>query len=635
MIININQIRRITPRWVVFLIDISICLGSILFAYYLRFNFKIPEKEISTLPLVLLIVFAVRGVSFIVARTYAGMVRHTGSKDIIRILISLAVGSSLFAMFNIVSFSYQEKYFIPISIIIIDFFITAFLLTFSRLFVKILYLEINYPRGDYDNIIIYGTSESAIITKQTFERNTKLRSRVIAFIDHHSKVSGNKIGGIPVFYVNELENLIIKKNVNTLIIAETNLPGTRKKFIVDTCLNHNVEIKTIPDASYWINGELSLNQLKNVKIEDLLERSEIKMDKKNISKNILNKTILVTGAAGSIGSEIVRQLTKFSPKKIIIVDIAESDLYDLELELDEVYNFTCFEIIVGDIRSFEKMEVIFSEYKPDLVYHAAAYKHVPLMEKNPAEAVNTNIYGTKVVADLSIKFGAKKFVMISTDKAVNPTNVMGASKRVAEIYIQSLCNNKSGTKFITTRFGNVLGSNGSVIPRFKKQIEEGGPVTVTHPEVTRFFMTIPEACQLVLEAGNMGEGGEILIFEMGESVKIINLAKKMIKLSGLQLGRDIQIKFTGLRHGEKLYEELLTNSENTKTTYNPQILIARVSINSDSDEVQKNINELISLSSSKDKYEIVAKMKKIVPEFISKNSIYEVLDINTSKNNVE
>lgn len=621
-----NQIRRITPRWVIFIIDMCICLGSILFAYHLRFNFKIPEKELNTLLYVFLIVLVVRGLSFIIGRTYAGMVRHTGSKDIIRILIALSIGSVIFVLVNLVSFRINERYLIPVSIIIIDFFITSFLLTFSRLFVKILYLEYNNPRGDSDNIIIYGTSESAIITKQTIERNTRVRSRVIAYVDHHDRVPGNKIGGITVYHINELENLLNKSEANTLIIAEHNLPGMRKKYIVDTCLNYNVEVKTIPDVSYWINGELSLNQLKNVKIEDLLERSEIKMDVKAIRKKILDKTILVTGAAGSIGSELVRQLTRFNPKKIIILDIAESPLYDLELELNEEHYFTNFEIIVGDVRVKEKMKKVFEDFKPDYVYHAAAYKHVPLMEKNPAEAIRTNVLGTKIVADLACENGVKKFVMISTDKAVNPTNVMGASKRIAEIYIQSLYE-KSNTKFITTRFGNVLGSNGSVIPRFRKQIEEGGPITVTHPDVTRFFMTIPESCQLVLEAGNMGEGGEIFIFEMGESVKIINLAKKMIKLSGLKLGRDIQIKFIGLRQGEKLYEELLTTGENTQNTYHPQILIAKVEKYKNGDGMQKEINELIKMSQTTDSLEIVKKMKNIVPEFISQNSIYEILDI--------
>ena len=624
MKLNINQIRRITPRWVVFVIDICICLLSIVFAYYLRFNFSLPEKEFDRLPFAILLVVIIRSVSFIFARTYAGMVRHTGSRDIIRILLALIIGSSSFVIVNLLNFVFHAKFVIPISIIIIDFFITSFILTFSRLLVKLLYLEFNNPRRDCDNVLIYGTSESAILTKQTLERNTKVRSRIIAFVDHHGRVPGNKIDGVLVYHIGDLEELLSKKDVQTLIIAEHNLPSVRKQFIIDTCLNNNVEVKIIPDVSMWINGELSLSQLKKVKIEDLLERPEIVTNKDAIRKKILNKVVLVTGAAGSIGSEIVRQLTKFNPAQIIVLDIAESALYDLELELEEKLYFKKFEVVVGDVRDYKKMNQVFENFKPDYVYHAAAYKHVPLMEKNPAEAVVTNVLGTKMLADLSVKYSVKKFVMVSTDKAVNPTNVMGASKRIAEIYIQSYF--KSDTKFITTRFGNVLGSNGSVIPRFRRQIEAGGPVTVTHPEVTRFFMTIPEACSLVLEAGNMGDGGEIFIFEMGESVKILNLAKKMIKLSGLEPGKDIQLKYTGLRQGEKLYEELLTNNENTVPTYHSQILIAKVE-EIDKECIKTSIDELIETAYKGDNFDIVKKMKKIVPEFISKNSVFEVLDI--------
>ncbi len=620
---NINYIRRITPRWVIFFIDISVCILSLIFAFYLRFNFKLPPTEVDRLLHSLYIVVIVRGLSFVIARTYAGMVRHTGSKDIIRILISLLAGSIVFILINFITFQYKQFFLIPLSVIITDFFITAFILTFSRLLVKTIFLEFNSPRSECANVIIYGTGESALITRATIERNSKVRSRVIGFVDHHDRVTGNKIDGLVVHHLNDLDDLLNKREVDIFIIAETNLPTTRKKMIIDVCLNHNVELKIIPDASLWINGELTPSQLKNLRIEDLLERPEIKMNKDEIRKRTIGKTVLVTGAAGSIGSEMVRQLTQFKPKLILILDIAESALYDLELQLKEELFFKSFEIIIGDVRNHEKMEIIFSTYKPDYVYHAAAYKHVPLMEGNPGEAVRTNIVGTKIIADLSIKYEVKKFVLVSTDKAVNPTNVMGASKRIAEIYLHAL--NSGNTMFITTRFGNVLGSNGSVIPRFRKQIESGGPVTVTHPEVTRFFMTIPEACQLVLEAGNMGEGDEIFIFEMGESVKIVNLAKKMIKLSGLSLGRDIQINYTGLRPGEKLYEELLTNDENTITTYHPQIMIAKVN-DTNPDLVIPEIDRLIRLSYS-DKFEIVKQMKQIVPEFISQNSEYEVLDI--------
>ncbi len=624
MSLNINILRRITPRWVIFTIDITISFLSIVLAYYLRFNFALPDIEIDLLPFVILIVVGIRALSYFLGKTYAGMVRFTGSRDIIRILSALFFGSVVLVIINFINLQFHDRYLIPISVIIIDYFVTAFVLAFSRLLVKNLYVEFNNPKKDRENVLIYGTGELAIITKNTFDRDTKTKFRVVGLVDHHTKVTGNKIEGVMVYHLKNLETVLQSKKIKSFIIAEHNIPVIRKKHLIELCLAQNVEVKTIPEVSSWINGELNINQLKKVKIEDLLERAEIKMDKEGIRKNVFDKTVLVTGAAGSIGSEIVRQLTIFKPKRIVLFDIAESPLYDIELEIKEEFKFQDVEIIIGDIKNSKLVDQVFVEFKPDYVYHAAAYKHVPMMENNPAEAVATNVLGTKTIADAALKHSVNTFVMVSTDKAVNPTNVMGASKRTAEIYIQSLIGDER-TKFITTRFGNVLGSNGSVIPRFKKQIEAGGPVTVTHPEVTRFFMTIPEACQLVLEAGNMGEGGEIFIFDMGESVKIAHLAQKMISLSGLEPGKDIKIKYTGLRPGEKLYEELLANKENTLNTYHSQIMIAKVR-EYKADIVKSEIENLITKASSGDKFEIVKTMKKIVPEFISKNSIYEELD---------
>ncbi len=624
MSLNINILRRITPRWVVFVIDITISFLSIILAYYLRFNFSIPPNEGEMLPIIILIVLVIRTLSYFLGKTYAGMVRFTGSRDIVRILSVLFFGSVVFVVINFVNLQFNDKYLIPISVIIIDYLITAFVLTFSRLLVKNLYVEFNAPKRERDNVLIYGTGELALITKKTFDRDTKTKYRVVGLVDHHTKVTGNKIDGVMVYHLKDLENVLQSKKIKSFIIAERNTPVVRKRHIVELCLSLEIEVKTIPAVSSWINGELNINQLKKVKIEELLERAEIKMDKDGIRKNILNKTVMVTGAAGSIGSEIVRQLTNFLPQKIILFDIAETPLYDIELEIKEEQKFRDVEIIIGDIKNRALVERVFLEHKPDYVYHAAAYKHVPMMENNPAEAVATNVLGTKTIADAALRHKTKKFVMVSTDKAVNPTNVMGASKRIAEIYIQSLVGNED-TKFITTRFGNVLGSNGSVIPRFKKQIEAGGPVTVTHPEVTRFFMTIPEACQLVLEAGNMGEGGEIFIFDMGESVKIAHLAQKMISLSGLKPDRDIKIKYTGLRPGEKLYEELLANKENTLPTYHSQIMIAKVR-RYEAGEVKSEIENLINTAKTESNFDTVRTMKSIVPEFISKNSIYEELD---------
>lgn len=627
MRLNINILRRITPRWVVFFIDICICLISLILAYYLRFNFSIPSREVDKLPIVVITVLSFRALSFYIGKTYAGMVRHTGTKDVIRIFITLLISSASLIFANLIYLHFYDKYLIPTSIIIIDFFITTFTLSFSRLFLKNIFLEFNTAtRKESNNVLIYGSSDLALITKKTVDRDSKSNYRVVGFIDHHTKMKGSKIDGVRVYHLKNLKKILDEKKVSVVIISEKGMSINRKNYVIETCLNRDVEIKTIPYVSSLISDSFSLNQLKNIRIEDLLERPEIKMDKDGIRKSLLNKTILITGAAGSIGSELVRQVIKFLPKKILLLDIAESPLYDIELEVREHFKFNDIEIIIGDIRNKNFIDSVFIEYKPDFVYHAAAYKHVPMMENHPNQAINTNIKGTKILAEASLKYKSQKFVMISTDKAVNPTNVMGASKRIAEILVQALSKN-SETKFVTTRFGNVLGSNGSVIPRFRKQIETGGPVTVTDPEITRYFMTIPEACQLVLEAGNMGEGGEVFIFDMGKPVKIIHLAKKMISLSGLKPGKDIQINITGLRPGEKLYEELLANKENTLPTYHSQIMIAKLK-EYDISKILPEINILIEKAETNDKFNIVKKMKEIVPEFISKNSVYEILDIN-------
>ncbi len=613
-----------TPRWLIFLIDIFISFVSIVVAFQLRFNFEIPDNYYASLVVVVPFVLSIRAISFVISKVYAGIIRYTSTKDTVRVFIVVLVGTIVIAVVDYIYFFIFGIYLIPQSIIIIDFLATIFTMITGRMIVKTLYLEYHNPSKGKENIIIYGTTELSLITKRTLDRDELTTFKVIAFIDSNKKTSGKKLEGIPIYYKDELTNLINKYSISTLVFAKKCSSKTNKSKIIDTCLNLNVKVLTIPNVDKWINGELSLNQIKKIKIEDLLERDPINLDEKEIRSQLLNKTVLVSGAAGSIGSEIVTQLSGFNPKQIILFDQAESPLYDIELKLREKHSNIDVKIIIGDITNKERLHYIFNRYKPNIIYHAAAYKHVPMMEKNPAEAINTNIFGTKNIADVSAEFNVEKFVMVSTDKAVNPTNVMGASKRIAEIYTQSL-NGIANTKFITTRFGNVLGSNGSVIPRFRKQIENGGPVTVTHPDITRFFMTIPEACQLVLEAGAIGRGGEIFIFDMGKSVRIVDLAKKMIKLSGLSLGTDIHLKYTGLRPGEKLYEELLNDKENTMPTHNSQIMIAKVS-KYENQIISEHISDLKEIIKQYDNYKIVKKMKDIVPEFISKNSVYEELD---------
>ncbi len=613
------------PRWLIFVIDISVVVFSIVLAYLLRFNFHIPESEMMRWPQVFALVVGVRAVSFLISKTYAGIIRYTSTEDAVRIFVVVLSGSLVFAVANVISFYFvNEKYVVPFSIIIIEFLAVLFGMVTFRILVKISYLQMINPSGKSINVVIFGAGEAGVITKRALDRDLGIKYKVIAFIDEDKNKTGKKLEGVPIIKFDKLDELLDSQPVESVIISVQKLDAAKKQAIVDVCLKYDTKVLTVPPVSSWINGELSFNQIKKIKIEDLLERDVIRLDEEKINGELNGKTILITGAAGSIGSELVRQILKYSPEKLVLLDQAESALFDLEIEISEKYPGENFEIAVTDICNEVRMERAFSIFKPGIVFHAAAYKHVPMMENNPSEALYTNIKGTKIVADLAVKYGVEKFIMISTDKAVNPTNVMGASKRIAEIYIQSL-NQKTETKFITTRFGNVLGSNGSAVMLFRKQIENGGPVTVTHPEVIRYFMTIPEASQLVLEAGSMGKGGEIFLFDMGKPVKIIDLAKRMIKLSGLEPEKDIQVKFTGLRPGEKLYEELLNDQENTLPTHHPQIMIGKVR-QYDFEEVSEFIDELIELFSSQDNFAIVKKMKEIVPEYKSRNSVYEKLD---------
>jgi FlaA1/EpsC-like NDP-sugar epimerase len=618
---------EIVPRWIIFGIDLTLSIVALLLAKVIKHDFILQGINILALYQSMIIVTIVNAVVFRLMKTYAGIVRYTGAQDSIRMLGALSLSSFLVFSVNATSITFTgTKIISVITLTIYTLFSFLFLISY-RMCVKFSFLHLKNAKLDKVRVIIYGAGEAGILTKGTFDVDKRFNKRIIAFVDDEPRKIGKKIGGVKIQDANKLEELILGQRIDEVIFASYTIPVDRKNHIVDICLEKNVKVLEIPTAEVWTRSSASPALIHHVNIEDLLDRKQIVMDMDGIQKELHGKRILITGAAGSIGSEIVRQLLKFNTGLIIMCDQSETALHNLQLEIEEQYNGVNFHPFIGDVRDLGRMEFLFNHFRPEYVYHAAAYKHVPMMEDNPAESIKTNVCGTKTIADLSIKFGIEKFVMISTDKAVNPTNIMGASKRIAEIYVQSLNFTKTNykTKFITTRFGNVLGSNGSVIPRFKHQIEKGGPITVTHPEITRYFMTIPEACRLVLEAGHMGEGGEIFIFNMGKSVKIVDLAKKMIRLAGLIPDEDIKISFSGLRPGEKLYEELLNDSENTLPTHHDMIMIGKVRTYV-FEEVETQIAELLEWAGINDNHKVVMKMKSIVPEYISKNSKFEELD---------
>jgi len=621
---NILSLRRNTPRGVIWLIDILIVLGSVMLSYLLRFNFDIPPSEIKPFPVLIPWMLAVRGISFFISRTHAGLIRYTSTADGQRVLITLFFGSLVFGLTNVFTWFSMHWFMIPTTIILLEFLITTMGMIVFRMSVKIAWLEFQNPERQRVDVIIYGAGEEGINAKHVMDRDAATKYKVIAFIDEDPAKVHKKLERIDILPPSRLEPLLKDRTIAQLILAYHPVDPGHKQEMVDLCLKYDTKVLAVPPAIHWINGQLSFAQIRQVNIEDLLERDVIELDTDDIRRYINNKAVMITGAAGSIGSEIVRQVAEFSPSRLILVDYAETPLHSLELECKASLKGVDIDFILGNVCNVLRMRTLFEQYKPEIVFHAAAYKHVPVQEAHPGEAVFTNVHGTRVMADLAMDHDVLKFIMISTDKAVNPTSVMGASKRIAEIYCQAM-NKLNKSCFITTRFGNVLGSNGSVIPLFRQQIEKGGPLTVTHPEVTRFFMTIPEACRLVLEAGALGKGGEIFIFDMGKPVRILDLARRMIQLSGLEAGKDIMIEYTGLRPGEKLYEELLNLHENTLPTHHPLIMIAKVR-ESDPEQVRAEIDALVELTMNPDEMEIVRRMKQIVPEYKSQNSVYEVLD---------
>jgi FlaA1/EpsC-like NDP-sugar epimerase len=609
-------------------IDLLIATFSLGLSYLIRFDlnteFSIFKKEWEVLSKSILLYFIIKFCVFYALKIHRGLVRYTSIQDLRRILLASIISSLIFLILSLIRKNYLDDYYLfPMSILIMEFIFSLTFMAGSRFVIKLLYLESIKSTQVKENILIYGAGTMGMITKRTIEVDTRNNQVAIGFIDNNNRLVGNRIDGLPIYSPEKILELQKQLNITTLIISIRNPNADQLKKVIENCLEAGIKVQKVPDPKTWVNGELSALQIVKIPIEDLLGRAPIALNQEKLRASLSEKTILVSGAAGSIGSGLVLELLRHNPKKIILLDQAESPLYDLENQLRQLETQTKLEVVIGDVCSLNRMQKIFDVFRPEIIFHAAAYKHVPMMENNPSEAIHTNILGTKHLVDLACQYQAEKFIFISTDKAVNPTNVMGASKRIAEMYAQ-FKNQSGSTQFITTRFGNVLGSNGSVIPLFQKQIENGGPVTVTDERITRFFMTIPEACQLVLEAFTMGEGGEIFVFDMGESIKIIDLAKKMIQLSGLELNKDISIKITGMRPGEKLYEELLADEENTLATHHPKILIAKTRENSS--QLGQEIDALIALFDEQNNQDIVMKMKEIVPEFISQNSTYEKLD---------
>ena len=619
---------KVLPIWTVLLIDVLIIVVSSLLAYALRYDFRSLFSESSSIDVTIVCTVAVNLIFFRAFRTYSNVLRFSSFVDIMHIFVALTVSYALLLIASIVVKSFTNINVAPITVLFMSYIISFAMMACSRIVVKIFFEALNFDGSRSANVFIYGAKEAGVNIAKALRVSLRNHYRLRGFIADEPELINKVMMGVKVFPNDDtlIENLD-DRDVHTIIISPAKMEALKHSDMADRLLAHNIKLMTAPPLSEWNNQFLDRTQLKEIQIEDLLQRNPIEIDIHKVASHLEGKRVMITGAAGSIGSEIMRQVASFNPYKLILVDQAETPLHDIRLELQDRWRDIDAETIIADISNVTRMEEIFRRYKPQYIFHAAAYKHVPMMEDNVSESIQVNVYGTCTVADLAVKYGAEKFVMISTDKAVNPTNVMGCSKRICEIYVQSLAKKLQAeggrfTQFITTRFGNVLGSNGSVIPRFRDQIQRGGPVTVTHPEIIRYFMTIPEACRLVLEAGSMGHGGEIYIFDMGKPVRIVDLAKRMISLSGRT---DVKIEFTGLRHGEKLYEELLNVRELTKPTYHEKIMIATVR-EYDYDEVRERIQKLIEVSYTYDQMKIVAAMKDIVPEFVSKNSCFEVLD---------
>lgn len=628
---------RILPRWLVFLLDLFLVCFCLVLSRMLKSNHNWAHMDVG-LRFMLGVVLVSNAVLFYIFKSYAGIIRYTTLEDTSRLVIINAISASVYVAVN--TFILNSLDFFSLQIVTINFFITTFVIISYRLAVRYCFnfyksLSVG-DKTQKKKVVVFDASADGMHIKKVMNSLPNGDMQVVAFLDDSFKTEGKLLEGLPIYSTQE-SNIAKLKNegVELLILANKHMEKGRLNELVDNCLIHGIRIQQVPAMLDWLNGKLDTQQLQDINIEDLLEREVITIHNEAIYSELKGKKILVTGAAGSIGSELVRQLLQYRPSLIILCDKAETPMHDFHMEIKDKHENANVKAYLGDICDRQRMEHLFEVYNPQIVFHAAAYKHVPLMEDNPSIAVLNNVYGTKVLAELAVANNVEKFVMVSTDKAVNPTNVMGASKRIAEIFTQSYFrqltkdNDKKGiTKFVTTRFGNVLGSNGSVIPRFRKQLEKGGPLTVTHPDITRFFMTIPEACLLVIEAGAMGQGGEIFLFDMGKPVKIADLARKVIKLAGKEPDVDIRIVYTGLRPGEKLFEELMSSAEKVMPTYHEKIMIADVR-QYDFATVEKKVEKLINSARQHYTLETVFLMKEIVPEFIPNNIAYTKLNITT------
>ena len=635
--------NHIAPKWLIFSLDLAICIFAIIYANYLLSSLKLIVVDNNNLWGAIFITAVFNSIFFFILKTYSGIIRFSDFHEAVRSITAVFCSFIGMLMLNAVLSLFHVQLFLSNSALFIYFFIASFLLFGYRLLVKTLY-RVSINEDSYKNVVIYGAGLNASLLMKTVEQIANGQYKVVAFVDDDERLIGKTIDNIEIHGFDNLRRLLDSYNIRLLFFARQNIDFSIKNSMVDVCLEKHVKVMNIPPINRWMQGHLSINQLQEVKIDELLGRPVIQLRNENMINLLRNKRILITGAAGSIGSELARQLAAIHPLSLIVCDQRETGLYDLEYELQQKFNLgNSLKVYLGDVKDEHSMNQLFKSYLPNIVFHAAAYKHVPIMESHPSEAIRNNVLGTKVMADLSELYQVERFLLVSTDQAINPTNIMGASKRIAEIYCHALHSKddkstlskdpivyqfspmQKRTKFITTRFGNVLGSNGSVIPRFKEQIANGGPVTVTHPDIIRYFMTIEEACSLVVEAAIMGNGGEVFLFDMGKPVKIIDLANKMIRLEGFEPGKDIEVQFTGLRPGEKLYEELLNNLEQVIPTHHKKILIAKV-MKHDHYNVADSINQLLALAELNNDDEVVKQMKLIIPEYISNNSVYELMD---------